>query len=86
LTIYQVLGIFMASLVLFILFRPIVSRLKGVGKVLLRSLIGFFGIWAVNIAGGFFGFHMGLNLISALTVGILGIPGAILLLAVKYFI
>jgi hypothetical protein len=29
---------------------------------------------------------MGLNLLSALTVGVFGIPGAALLLAVKYLI
>jgi inhibitor of the pro-sigma K processing machinery len=86
LSIYEVIGIAMASLVIFLLLRPIGTRLRGLGKVLLRSFVAFFGIWAVNIVGGFFGFHLGLNLISAITVGILGIPGAVLLLAVKYFI
>jgi inhibitor of the pro-sigma K processing machinery len=86
LSIYEVVGIAMASLVMFLLLRPIGARLKGLGRVLLKSFVAFFGIWAVNIAGGFFGFHLGLNLISAITLGILGIPGAILLLAVKYLI
>jgi hypothetical protein len=32
------------------------------------------------------GFHMGLNLISAVTVGALGVPGIALLLAIKYLV
>ena len=84
--IYEIIGIAVASLVLFYLLRPLGSRLKGAGKAILRSCVAFFGIWAVNIVGGFFGFHLGLNVVLALTVGILGIPGALLILAVKYFI
>ena len=33
-------------------------------------------IWAVNVVGHYFGFHMGMNLVSALTVGVLGIRSA----------
>jgi len=78
------LGITVAFVIVFFVFRLLAGKLKHLGTVALRSLVAFFGIWAVNIAGGFFGFHMGLNLITAFTIGILGIPGAILLLALKY--
>ena len=70
----------MALLTVYVILRLLAGRLKHLGKVALRSLVAFFGIWAVNIAGGFFGFHIGLNLVTALTVGILGVPGALLLL------
>jgi inhibitor of the pro-sigma K processing machinery len=80
------LGFAVALLTVYVILRLLAGRLKHLGKVALRSLVAFFGIWAVNIAGGFFGFHIGLNLVTALTVGILGVPGALLLLAVKYFI
>lgn len=80
------LGLAVALLTVYVILRLLAGRLKHLGKVALRSLVAFFGIWAVNIAGGFFGFHIGLNLVTALTVGILGVPGALLLLAVKYFI
>jgi inhibitor of the pro-sigma K processing machinery len=82
----SILGIAVAVLFVFVILKLLAGRLKHLGKVALRSLVAFFGIWAVNIAGGFFGFHVGLNLVTALTVGILGIPGALLILAVKYFI
>ncbi|MGI6661339.1 MAG: pro-sigmaK processing inhibitor BofA family protein [Bacillota bacterium] len=80
------LGFAVALLTVYVILRLLAGRLKHLGKVALRSLVAFFGIWAVNIAGGFFGFRIGLNLVTALTVGILGVPGALLLLAVKYFI
>ena len=69
---------------LFVILGLLASRLKR--AVALRSLVAFFGIWAANIIGGSFGFHIGLNPVTALTVGILGIPGAVLILAVKYLI
>lgn len=82
----SLLGVALAFLVVFVMLKLLAGRLKHLGKVALRSLVAFFGIWAVNITGGFFGFHIGLNLTTALTVGILGIPGILLILAVKYFI
>ncbi|MGI6620904.1 MAG: pro-sigmaK processing inhibitor BofA family protein [Bacillota bacterium] len=80
------LGVGLAVLTLFVILRLLAGRLKHLGTVALRSLVAFFGIWAANIIGGSFGFHIGLNPVTALTVGILGIPGAVLILAVKYLI
>jgi len=80
------LGIGIACLVGFYVLKALSRPLAGLGKLLLRSAVAFCGIWAVNVIGGFFGFHIGLNLVSALTVGLLGVPGAALLLAVKYLI
>lgn len=79
-----ILGIIVVLVVLYFVFRQIAGKFKGLSKLLLRSLVAFFGIWAVNIIGAWFGFHIGLNLITAFTIGSLGIPGAFLLLAVKY--
>lgn len=81
-----VLGTIVAVVVLYYLIRALAKPLAGLGKILLRSAVAFCGIWAVNVVGAFFGFHMGLNLISALTVGIFGAPGIALLLAVKYLV
>ncbi len=80
------LGIGVAVIVGLYLLRALSQPLTQLGKVALRSAVAFCVIWAVNVVGGFVGFHMGLNLVSALTVGFLGVPGAALLLAVKYLI
>ena len=42
-------------------------------------------IFVINTIGTSFGFHIGLNIINALIVGILGIPGAVLLILLKVF-
>lgn len=80
------LGIGIAALVLFYLVRALSRPIADLGRLLLRSVVAFALIWAANVVGGFMGFHMGLNLVSALTVGLLGVPGAGLLLAVKYLL
>lgn len=81
-----VLGAGVALLVAFYLLRALSKPLASLGKIALRSAAAFAIIWAVNVVGRYFGFHMGLNLLSAFTVGLLGIPGAALLVAVKYLI
>jgi inhibitor of the pro-sigma K processing machinery len=40
-------------------------------------------IYLINLIGTFWDFHIGLNYITAIFTGILGIPGAILLLILK---
>jgi len=82
----MVLGAGVMLLVLFYTLKSLSRPLKGLGIIALRSGVAFGIIWAVNTLGQFVGFHMGLNVYSALTVGVLGIPGAALLLAVKYLV
>lgn len=81
-----ILGIGLAILVGFYLLKALSRPIADLGRLLLRSSAAFCVIWAVNVVGGLFEFHMGLNLVSALTIGLLGLPGAGLLLAVKYLI
>ncbi len=54
-------------------------------KVLVNTLLGFAALFLVNLASGFTGFSLGLNLLNALTVGVLGIPGLVLLALLKLF-
>ncbi len=79
-------GAFVGVLVLYFLLKAMAGPLSKLGKMVARSAVCFFLIWAVNVVGGFVGFHVGLNVYSAITVGVLGIPGAGLLLALKYLL
>lgn len=81
-----VLGAGVALIVAYYLLKALSKPLIGLGRIALRGAVAFCVIWGVNVIGQYFGFHMGMNLVSALTVGVLGIPGAVLLLAVKYLI
>ncbi|MBE3520206.1 MAG: pro-sigmaK processing inhibitor BofA family protein [Firmicutes bacterium] len=80
------LGIAVAAVVLVYLLKALKGALVVLGKVALRTLVAFAGIWAFNVLAGLFGIHMGLNLISALTIALLGLPGIALLFAVKYLL
>ncbi len=53
-------------------------------KLLLNTALGFLALWAVELTAGFTGIALGLNLWNALVVGILGLPGFVLLLLVQW--
>lgn len=55
-------------------------------KLLLNMLGGLVMLFVFNFLGGFFGFTLGVNAVSALVAGILGIPGIILLVLIKLFL
>lgn len=40
-------------------------------------------IYLINLVGSVFNFHIGLNYITAIFTGILGVPGVILLVILK---
>lgn len=60
---------------------PIRKTLKLVGNSVLGALL----IFIINLVGTSFDFHIGLNIVNSIIVGLLGIPGAILLIILKIF-
>lgn len=58
---------------------------KKIFKLVINTGLGALAIFVINTIGTSFGFHIGLNIINALIVGILGIPGAVLLILLKIF-
>lgn len=58
---------------------------KKIFKLVINTGLGALAIFVINTIGTSFGFHIGLNIINALIVGILGIPGAALLILLKIF-
>lgn len=71
---------------LFIFGRLFLVPIKSILKLVINSVLGGFLIYLINLIGGIFSFHIGLNYITAILVGILGIPGAILLVVLKLFL
>ena len=53
-------------------------------KLLVNTVLGFLALWAVNAASAVTGIALGLNLWNALVVGVLGLPGFVLLLLVQW--
>ena len=48
--------------------------LKAILKLITNSVLGGLLIFIINLIGGAFNFHVGLNVVTAILVGILGIP------------
>ena len=63
--------------------------ISGVGfvealKLLMNTALGFLALWAVNATAAVTGVALGLNLLNALTVGVFGLPGFVLLLLAQW--
>lgn len=65
-------------LVLYIIGYLFLVPIKILLKLVVNSIIGGILLLIINWLGGFIGFHLPVNLVSAICVGILGIPGIIL--------
>ena len=78
------IGIFLAYavaiLLVYIFGKLLVVPAKILGRLMLNSIIGGLFIVFVNVCGANFGIFIPLNIINAIIVGILGVPGAALLL------
>ena len=71
---------------LFIFGKIFAVPLAKIIKLILNSILGAVLIWLINLIGAGFNFHIGINMITAIFVGILGLPGAILLIVLKLLI
>ncbi len=67
------------AIAIFIIGKIFLFPIKKILKLVFNTIIGGAIIYIINLIGASFGFHIGLNIITSLVVGILGIPGAILL-------
>lgn len=70
---------------LFIIGRVFILPLKSILKLIGNSILGGLLIFVINLIGGIWNFHIGLNIVTAIVVGILGLPGAILLIVLRFF-
>lgn len=72
-------------IILFIVAKLFLMPIKLIIKLVWNALLGGALLWLVNLVGGIFGFAIAINWMSALIVGLLGIPGVILLVIWKLF-
>ena len=68
---------------LFIFGKLFIVPIKTILKLVLNSILGGITIFIINFIGSIWGFHIGLNLVTSIFVGILGIPGAIVIVIIK---
>ena len=53
-------------------------------RLLANTALGFLALWAANLTAGFTGITLGFNLLNALVIGVLGLPGFVLLLLTQW--
>lgn len=59
---------------LFLFGRIFILPIKSILKLVFNSILGGVMIYFINLIGAFWGFHIGLNYITAIFAGILGVP------------
>ena len=80
----KIIAAILAGFFLIALLRVFSAPLRLALKLLVNTLLGFLALWAVNLTAGVTGVALGLNLWNALVIGVLGVPGFILLLLVQW--
>ena len=68
---------------IFLIGKIFIIPIKKILKIIINSILGGLLIYIINTIGGQFGFHIGLNIVTTLCIGLLGAPGGILLIILK---
>ena len=80
----KILAAILAGFFLIALIRVFSSPFRLALKLLLNTLLGFLALGIVRLTAGITGIALGLNLWNALVIGVLGLPGFVLLLLVQW--
>lgn len=82
----RVILVFISCLAILVIFgKYFAFPLKKIIKLIGNSILGAIIIFLINLVGTSFNFHIGFSIINSVIVGILGIPGACLLVLLKVF-
>ena len=80
----KIIAALLAGFFLIALVRVFRAPLRLALRLLGNTLLGFLALWVVDLTGGVTGIVLGLNLWNALVIGILGLPGFVLLLLAQW--
>ena len=80
----KIIAALLAGFFVIALLRVFSAPLKLALKIVINTLLGFLALWAVNLLPAAAGLTLGLNLWNALVIGILGLPGFVLLLLMQW--
>ena len=80
----KIVVVTLAAFLLLALLRIFSAPLRVALKLLGNTLLGFLALWMLNFTAAFTGLSLGLNLLNALIIGILGFPGFLFLLLAQW--
>ena len=75
----NILALIVPVLIAIFVIKLLLSQVKLIWKLAVNSISGFICLWLLNLLSGLTGIVFEINLFTCLLVGILGIPGIILL-------
>lgn len=78
-----ILAFVFGLMVLYLLARILVYPMRVLTKAVGNSLVGAVLLIIFNLVGGFMGLSVSVNVVSALVVGFLGVPGLLTLLIIQ---
>ena len=82
----RIILVFVSCLAILVIFgKYFAFPLKKILKLIGNSILGALIIFLINLVGTSFNFHIGFSIINSVIVGILGIPGACLLVSLRIF-
>ncbi|MFZ5967194.1 MAG: pro-sigmaK processing inhibitor BofA family protein [Bacillota bacterium] len=73
-------------ILLYILGYILLVPIKFIVRLLYNGIIGGIMLLILNLIGGFFDIHVGINPITALIAGFLGVPGVVLMVVLQYLL
>lgn len=79
-----IIGIIIIIIAIWLFFKLMKGSLKLIWKLLINALCGVIGLFLLNFFGGFIGLTLDITWFNAIVTGLLGLPGIILLLIIKY--
>lgn len=82
----MILPILIGVAILFVVLKLLALPMKLIIKLVINGLVGGVIIFVINLIGASFGFAITLNWITALIVGILGIPGVVIVAILQFVI
>lgn len=80
-----VIGYILGVLIVFVLAGVCLKPIKFMVKLLINSVIGGLALIALNFLGEYVGIHIGVNPVTAIAVGVLGVPAVAGLLLLQIF-
>ncbi len=80
-----VVGYLLGILIVFVGAKIFFVPLKKASKIFVNSLLGAVVLVIINLLGPFLNIYIGVNPVSALVLGLLGVPGLCLLMILQIF-
>lgn len=81
-----VLAAFVLLVMIYLVIRLMFKPIRWLVKLIFNSIVALVGIMLINIIGNYFGFHLPINPVSVIGVGVLGVPGLALLFLMNFLL